>query len=76
MTLAEEYLIAFEGSEKLDENLVKMIIEAFNRNYKDICDFFNYGEIRKVTYVVDPEYDGVAATYTEIPKVVSCPYKG
>ncbi|MGM9637634.1 MAG: basic secretory protein-like protein [Eubacteriales bacterium] len=73
MTLAEEYLIAFEGSEKLDENLVKMIVEAFNKNYKEICDFFNYGELRKVTYVVDPEYNGVAATYTEIPKVVMNP---
>lgn len=73
MTLAEEYLLAFENSDLLDENLVSMIIEAFNKNYKEICDFFNYGEIRKVTYVVDPSYEGVAATYTEIPKVIMNP---
>lgn len=72
MTLAEEYL-TFEGTQKLDAGLVGMIIEAFNRNYKEICDFYNYGKLRKVTYVADPGYDGIAATYTEIAKVVMNP---
>lgn len=72
MTLAEEYL-TFEGANLLDPKLVSMITEAFNRNYKEICDFFNYGELRKVKYVVDPEYKGIAATYTEIAKVVMNP---
>ena len=73
MTLTEQYLLGFENKELLDPGLVEMIIDAFNKNYKEISDFFNYGEIRPVTYVVDPDYDGVAATYTHIPKVVMNP---
>jgi hypothetical protein len=73
MSLAEEYLVSFENKDMLDPELVQMIVDAFNKNYKAICDFFNNGELRKVTYVVDPEYDGVAATYTEIAKVIMNP---
>lgn len=73
MKISEEYLVEFKGKEKLDPELAQMIVDAFDRNYKDICDFFNYGELRKVTYVVDPGYDGVAATYTEQAKVVMNP---
>ncbi len=73
MSLAEKYLLGFENKEMLDPGLVEMILDAFEKNYKEISDFFNYGEIRPVTYVVDPEYDGVAATYTEIAKVIMNP---
>lgn len=73
MKLSEKYLLAFENKELLDAGLVDLIIEAFDKNYKEISDFFNYGEIRPVTYVVDKDYDGVAATYTEIPKVIMNP---
>lgn len=73
MSLAEKYLLGFENKELLDPGLVELILDAFEKNYKEISEFFNYGEIRPVTYVVDPEYDGVAATYTEIPKVVMNP---
>ena len=61
MTLTEQYLLGFENTELLDPGLVEMILDAFNKNYKEISDFFNYGEIRPVTYVVDPDYDGVSA---------------
>ena len=73
MALTDQYLLGFENTELLDPGLVEMILDAFNKNYKEISDFFNYGEIRPVTYVVDPDYDGVAATYTHIPKVVMNP---
>ena len=73
MALTDQYLLGFENKELLDPGLVDLIIDAFNKNYKEISDFFNYGEIRPVTYVVDPDYDGVAATYTHIPKVVMNP---
>lgn len=73
MTLTEQYLLGFENKELLDPGLVDLILDAFEKNYKEICDFFNYGEIRPVTYVVDPNYEGVAATYTHIPKVVMNP---
>lgn len=73
MKLSEQYLVAFENKELLDQGLVEMIIEAFDKNYKDICVFFNYGELRPVTYTVDKDYDGVAATYTEIAKVIMNP---
>lgn len=73
MTLTEQYLLGFENKELLDPGLVDLILDAFEKNYKEISDFFNYGEIRPVTYVVDPTYEGVAATYTHIPKVVMNP---
>ncbi|MBQ8288548.1 MAG: hypothetical protein IJX76_07245 [Clostridia bacterium] len=73
MSLAEKYLLGFENKELLDPGLVELILDAFEKNYKEISAFFNYGEIRPVTYVVDPEYDGVAATYTHIPKVIMNP---
>ena len=43
-TLAEEYL-TFDNSEGLiDAKLYDMIIDCFNKSYKAICDFYNFGE--------------------------------
>ena len=68
--LADQYL-TFDNSEGLiDENLYNMILDCFEKKYKDICDFFNYGEILKTSIVPVPDYKGVAATYTETGKVI------
>ena len=66
MTKLSDTYLTFDNSEGLiDKNLEAKIIDIFNKKYKDICDFFNYGELRKTSIVPAPEYDGVAATYTE-----------
>lgn len=68
--LSDTYL-TFDNSEGLiDKHLEEMIVDCFNKNYQAICDFFNYGELRKTSIVPMPDYDGVAATYTETAKVI------
>ena len=69
-TLAEEYL-TFDNSEGLiDAKLYDMIIDCFNKSYKAICDFYNFGELSKTSIVPAPDYDGVAATYSHEAKVI------
>lgn len=68
--LSEQYLTFDNSAGLIDENLYNMIIDCFDKKYKDICDFFNYGELLKTSIVPVPEYKGVAATYTETGKVI------
>ena len=71
MTKLSDQYLTFDNSEGLiDENLYNMIIDCFNKNYQAICDFFNYGVLRKTSIVPAPKYNGVAATYTETAKVI------
>ena len=43
--LSEQYLTFDNSAGLIDENLYNMIIDCFDKKYKDICDFFNYGEL-------------------------------
>ena len=69
--LSEKHLTFGESKKYLSEEHVRLLIDTFDKVYKDICDFFNGGEIRPVEYVIDPDYDGVA--YTTWRKVVLNP---
>lgn len=71
MTKLSDNFLTFDNSEGLiDKHLEEMILECFNQKYQAICDMFNYGEVRKTSIVPAPDYDGVAATYTEEAKVI------
>ncbi len=71
MTKLSDQYLTFDNSEGLiDAHLYDMIIDCFNKSYKGICDMFNYGELRKTSIVPEPEYDGVAATYSGEAKVI------
>ena len=54
--LSEQYLTFDNSAGLIDENLYNMIIDCFDKKYKDICDFFNYGELLKTSIVPVPEY--------------------
>ncbi len=59
-TLADKYLKFGESKELISTKTVDVLVDTFNKVYGDICDFFNDGKMLKVTYVIDPDYDGVA----------------
>lgn len=45
-------------SKEIENNLRKV----FNSTYKNICDYYNNGVVKKVTLIIDPNYGGIAAT--------------
>ncbi len=71
MTKLSDIYLTFDNSEGLiDKHLEEMIVDCFNKSYQGICDFFNDGNLRKTSIVPVPDYDGVAATYSEEAKVI------
>ena len=57
ITLADRYLKFSEGSKKLlPQKAVDLLIDAFNKVYADICNFFNNGELLDVIITVKPEH--------------------
>lgn len=55
-------LILVNKEASFDKNLLKRMEETFFKVYPPMAKRFNKNTVRKVQFVIEPEYDGVAAT--------------
>ncbi|MDR0559253.1 MAG: basic secretory family protein [Prevotellaceae bacterium] len=64
-------LVVIDKSPDFDKNTKTKLCEVFFQVYPQLVNRFNKNSTKKVVFVIDPEYKGVAATFRG--RVVFCP---
>jgi peroxiredoxin/uncharacterized protein YjdB len=57
-----EYLIFDNSKGYVTKTMENNLRYTFSSAYKGICDFYNNGNLKEATLIIDPDYDGVAYT--------------
>ncbi|MDR2473054.1 MAG: basic secretory family protein [Tannerella sp.] len=55
-------LVMIDKAEDFDPNIKAQLSEVFFKVYPQLVERFNKEAVKRVVFVIDPEYDGVAAT--------------